>query len=50
MAHHQNPFELYARRWNIECLFNKTKTKGFNMESSHITKPDRIVALFTIIA
>ena len=47
---HQNPFELYARRWNIECLFNKTKTKGFNMESSHITKPDRIVALFTIIA
>lgn len=47
---HPDPFALYAHRWHIECMFNKMKTKGFNLESSHITKANRIVTLFAIIA
>lgn len=47
---HQDLFTLYGHRWNIECLFNKAKTKGFNMEDSHVTKPHRVVTLFTLVA
>jgi hypothetical protein len=47
---HKDPFALYAHRWHIECMFNKMKTKGFNLESTHITKGNRIVTLFTIIS
>lgn len=47
---HKDPFALYAHRWHIECMFNKMKTKGFNLESSHITKANRIITLFAIIA
>jgi hypothetical protein len=47
---HKNPFALYARRWHIECMFNKMKTKGLNLESTHITKENRIVTLFSVIA
>jgi hypothetical protein len=47
---HKNPFELYTHRWNIEVMFNKFKTCGFNMENTHITNNRRIVALFTVIS
>jgi Transposase DDE domain len=47
---HKDPFVLYRRRWHIECMFNKMKTKGLNLESTHITKANRIVTLFSIIA
>lgn len=47
---HKDPFELYARRWNIEVMFNKFKTSGFNMENTHITKQQRIVTLFAVIS
>jgi hypothetical protein len=48
--HHKDPFELYAHRWHIECMFNKMKTKGFNLENTHITKPNRLVTLVTIVS
>lgn len=48
--YHADPFLFYARRWNIEILFNKFKTKGFNMENTHITKSNRITNLFAIIS
>ena len=47
---YDDPFALYARRWHIEIMFNKQKTKGFNLENSHITNEVRILSLFTIIA
>jgi hypothetical protein len=47
---HKDPFKLYSHRWHIECMFNKMKTKGFNLESTHITKENRIVTLVVIIS
>jgi hypothetical protein len=47
---HKDPFALYSHRWHIECMFNKMKTKGFNLESTHITKANRIVTLFAVIS
>lgn len=47
---HKDPFALYTHRWNIECMFNKLKSSGFNLENTHVTKDNRIVTLFTIIS
>ena len=30
---------LYRKRWQIECLFGDTKTRGFNMEDTRLTQP-----------
>lgn len=48
--YHQDPFVLYARRWMIENMFGKFKIKGFNVESTHLTKHNRLSSLFTLIA
>ncbi len=48
--YHQDPFALYARRWKIENMFGKFKIKGFNLESTHLTKYNRLSSLFTLIA
>ena len=48
--YHKEPFSLYANRWNIEVMFNKFKTSGFNIENPHVTDAKRIVTLFTIIS
>ena len=48
--YHKDPFELYAHRWHIECMFNKMKTKGFNLENTHVIKPNRLVTLFSIVS
>ncbi len=48
--YHQDPFALYARRWMIENMFGKFKIKGFNLESTHLTKYNRLSSLFTLIA
>ena len=47
---HADPLELYGRRWHIEIMFNKQKTKGFNLENTHIKNETRLLSLFTIIA
>jgi hypothetical protein len=47
---HEDPFALYARRWNIETMFGNFKTKSFNLESTHITQFQRLAALFTLLA
>ena len=39
----------YLKRWGIECLFSCLKTRGFNLENTHITKPSRISALFFVL-
>ena len=34
--------KTYGLRWEIETLFACLKSKGFNFEDTHITKPERI--------
>jgi hypothetical protein len=38
------------RRWAIETLFAATKTRGFNLEDTHIIHPDRIGKLLAVLA
>ena len=38
------------RRWEIETLFAATKTRGFNVEDTHIIHPDRIGKLLAVLA
>ena len=44
---------LYRKRWKIETLFAALKTRGFNLEATHITMPEKLstlVALLTLAA
>jgi len=40
----------YRRRWTIETMFANLKTKGFNMEGTHITNPDKLSTLLAVLA
>lgn len=46
----QNALELYRKRWAIETMFGCFKTRGFRMEDTHITDPDKIERLLFVIA
>jgi len=39
----------YRKRWGIECLFGDAKTRGFNIEDTHITNPDKLATLIVVI-
>lgn len=41
---------LYRRRWGIECMFADTKTRGLNIEDTHITDPKKLATLLVVIA
>ena len=41
---------LYRRRWQIECLFGDAKTRGLNIEDTHITDPGKLVTLLVVVA
>ncbi len=44
---------LYRKRWKIETLFGALKSRGFNLEATHITKPAKLstlIALLTLAA
>lgn len=45
-----NPLDAYRLRWLIELFFKSIKSKGFDLEKTHITKPDKIKKLFALIA
>ena len=45
----EEPITYYARRWEIECLFACLKSKGFNFEDTHVTKPERIEKLLALL-
>lgn len=38
----EDPLGMYRRRWEIETMFGCLKTRGFRMEDTHITDPDKI--------
>jgi hypothetical protein len=43
--------QLYRRRWTVESLFQAFKTRGFNLENTHLkslTKLKKLVALVSI--
>lgn len=40
----------YAKRWGIETLFAALKTRGFNLESTHFTKQERLSKLVALLA
>ncbi len=40
----------YASRWGIETLFGMFKTRGFNLESTHFRKKERLSKLFALMS
>ena len=40
---------IYRKRWQIECLFSDTKTRGFNMEDTRITRPAKLHLLVAMV-
>jgi hypothetical protein len=41
---------VYRKRWQIECLFGDTKTRGFNMEDTRLTQPAKLSLLLSLVA
>ena len=41
---------IYAQRWQIETLFAALKTRGFNLEDTHMTDPERISKLTAVLS
>jgi len=39
----------YRKRWGIECMFGDAKTRGFNIEDTHITDPHKLASLVVIL-
>ncbi|MEZ5582271.1 MAG: IS4 family transposase [Candidatus Competibacteraceae bacterium] len=39
----------YTQRWETECLFAAMKRRGFNLEDTHITDPERLSRLVAVL-
>jgi hypothetical protein len=49
----ENPLEalrVYKKRWFIECLFGDSKSRGLNMEDTHMTDLEKLSLLIAVIA
>jgi len=44
------PMQDYKNRWEIETLFGCLKSRGFRLEETHITDPDRLKKLIALLA
>ena len=40
---------VYKQRWAIETTFYALKSKGLNLEQTHMTKPERVENLFGLL-
>jgi hypothetical protein len=40
----------YAKRWSIETLFGIFKTRGFCLESTHLSEPERLSKLLALLS
>lgn len=40
----------YAQRWQIETLFSALKSRGFNLEDTHLTTANRLDTLMALLA
>jgi len=45
-----NALGFYKRRWEIETLFSAFKIRGFNLEETHMSNPEKLDTLFTILS
>ena len=48
--HGQTAFFAYKERWGIEVLFANLKSRGFNLEETHLTHENRIEKLIALLA
>jgi Transposase DDE domain len=39
----------YRKRWAIECLFGDAKTRGLNLEDTHMRSPQKLSCLLVIV-
>lgn len=46
----ESSLEMYRRRWEIETMFGCLKSRGFRMEDTHMTDPDKIEKLVFVLA
>lgn len=46
----KDPCSLYRQRWRIETMFKTMKTGGFNLEDTHLTRPERLECLLGVLA
>ncbi len=42
--------DLHRKRWAIECLFANAKTRGFNIEDTHMNDPGKLSTVLSIVA
>ncbi len=42
--------QLYRKRWSIETAFGFLKSRGFNLEETHLTHPERLQLLMGVLA
>lgn len=42
--------ERYGKRWGIETLFGCLKSRGFDLEATHVTAPERLERLVAVLA
>jgi hypothetical protein len=53
LATNTNPkaaLKRYRARWRIECLFANLKSRGFNLEATHLTNPGKLETLIACLA
>ena len=48
--HSPEPHQEYKKRWGIETLFGALKSRGFNLEETHVQDPERISRLLALLA
>lgn len=42
-------WQLYRQRWSVECTFSSLKSRGFDLERTGITDPQRLERLFGLL-
>jgi len=40
----------YRQRWTIETMFGNLKSKGFALEATHLTDPNKLATLLALLA
>lgn len=50
MPHTKYALPLYRQRWGIETLFSCLKTRGMNLEATHMTQPEKISVLMAVVS
>lgn len=46
----QQELKVYGQCWTIETTFACLKSRGFNLEDTHLTKPQRLHLLLGLLA